>query len=351
MGEGAALGFFAPMLGRIGKAPDVFETLAPGLADRGHPVVTASSAPGRYRRAADQLGLLWRRRRWLDAAFVHLYTGPTFVVNDALSGLGRRTGVPLVGYLSGGGLPALVERHPRWAGRVLGRFDLLSAPSTYLAGAVAPLGLDVEVVPNPVDLSQFELRHRDAVSPRLLWMRTFHELYRPKLAVEVLAELHRRHPDARLTMAGQDDGLLGPTRARAAELGVADAVEFAGFLDPDRRRQALADHDVFLHTNRVDNMPVSLLQAGASGLPVVGMAVGGVPHLLADGREALLAPDDADLLGCRDGLVERVERLLDDPGLAAELSRAGRANAEAADLPVVLDRWEALLGGVVRRRH
>jgi glycosyltransferase involved in cell wall biosynthesis len=347
MGERTVLGFFAPLLGRSGKAPDVFEVLAPALVSRGYGAVSASSAPTRARRLVDQVRVLWRDRRHIDVVFIHVYTGPTFVVVDLLTRLGRRSGRPLVGYLSGGGIPDLIERHPRWASTVLGRFDLLSAPSGYLAGSVEAIGLSSEVVPNPVDITEFEFARRSPARARLLWMRTFHELYRPELAVEVLAALRAHHPDARLTMAGQDDGLLAPTRRLAERLGVADAVHFPGFIGPEARRRAFADHDVFLHTNRIDNMPLSLLQAGASGLPVVGMAVGGVPHLLADEREALLAPDSPDPATCRDGLVARVERVLADPSLAGRLSDAGREAAESARLPIVLDRWEELIAKLV----
>ena len=338
------LAFFAPMLGTTGKAPDVFETLATGLVGRGYPAVSASAAPGRFRRLVDQAGVLWSDRHRADVVFVHVYAGPTFLVVDLLTWLGARAGLPMVGYLSGGGIPDLIARRPRWAARVLSRCTVLSAPSTYLAGSVQALGLDAMVIPNPVDLEQFTFRRRSAVAPSLLWMRTFHELYRPGLAVEVLAALRRDHPEARLTMAGQDDGLLEPTRALAERLGVGEAVAFPGFLDPEARRQAFAEHDVFLHTNRIDNMPLSLLQAGASGLPVVGMSVGGVPHLLTDGHDALLVADHADR---RDALVAQLERLLAEPGLAGRLSDAGRSTAEAARLPVVLDRWEAVIAELV----
>jgi glycosyltransferase involved in cell wall biosynthesis len=336
------------MLGRSGKAPDVFEVLAPGLVGRGFGAVSASSAPGRYRRMTDQVRVLWGDRRRIDLVFIHVYGGPTFVVVDLLTRLARRSGRPTVGYLSGGSIPDLIAERPRWAGAVLGRFDLLNAPSTYLAEAVGRIGLSAEVVPNPVNLTDFPFTRRSPARPRLLWMRTFHDVYRPELAVEVLADVRRTHPDARLTMAGQDDGRLASTRDTARRLGVDDAVDFPGFIGADARAKALADHDVLLHTNRVDNMPVSLLQAGASGLVVVGMAVGGVPHLLADEHEALLAPD-GDPEVARHGLVERVLRVLGDADLAGQLSDAGRRAAERANLPVVLDRWEALVDTLVDR--
>ena len=76
---------------------------------------------------------------------------------------------------------------------------------------------------------------RTEARPALLWMRTFHEHYDPLLAVEVLARVCEVHPGATMTMGGADHGLLQATRDRAAELGVADRITFAGYLDPQAK--------------------------------------------------------------------------------------------------------------------
>jgi glycosyltransferase involved in cell wall biosynthesis len=266
--------------------------------------------------------------------FIHLYGGRSFAVNDLLSRLARRHSVPLVGYLSGGSIPDLAVRHPRWARQVLGRFDLLSAPSPYMSRFAESIGLRAEVTPNPIDLAAFPYRRRPVVAPRLLWMRGFEPNYHPELAVEVLARVRRSCPDATLTMAGRDRGLLAATQARARDLGVDAAVTFPGFLDPAARLAALADHDLFLHTNRVDNTPLSLIEAAGSGLAIVGTSVGGVPDLVEDGRHARLAPD-----GDADGLAAAVVELLTEPGVAVGLADAAHELVQGMSLERVLDIW------------
>jgi glycosyltransferase involved in cell wall biosynthesis len=225
--------------------------------------------------------------------------------------------------------------------RVLRRGRAWVAPSGFLAEPFRARGFDVRVIPNVVDLAEYPYRHRPAAAPRLLWMRTFHELYRPDLAVRTLALVRRSHPGATLTLAGQDKGLLGETRRLAAELGLEGAVRFAGFLDAEGKRREFAEHDVFLNTNRVDNAPVSVLEAAAFGLPVVSTNVGGIPHLLRDGDEALLVPE-----GDAGALASAVCRLLDEPGLAGRLSAAGRDVAERSAWARVRPLWEELLGRI-----
>jgi glycosyltransferase involved in cell wall biosynthesis len=300
----------------------------------------------RYARAADILRAVAAGRRGTEVVILHVFGGPSFVVEDAASRLAARLGHRLIGLMAGGGLPDFGARHPGWVRRVLARFDLLVAPSPYLVRWAEGLRLPVDavVIPDPLRLDGYPYRARSSLEPRLLWMRTFHEIYNPLMAVDVLAAL-RRSRDARdvtLTMAGQDKGLLDDARRRAAALGLAGAVRFPGFLGPADKRREFAAHDVFLNTNRIDNTPVSVVEAGAFGVPVVATDVGGIADLLRDGENALLVPD-----GDADAMAAAVDRLLDDPDLAARLSAGGRVLAEERDVEAVADRWEDAIGRVL----
>jgi glycosyltransferase involved in cell wall biosynthesis len=247
--------------------------------------------------------------------------------------------VPLVGVLAGGGLPELGRRRPRWVARVLGRFTHLVAPSEYLARwAREHTSTPVSVIPNPLDLDGYPYRRRPSVRPRLLWLRAYHDIYAPEVAVRAVAVLAQRYDDVALTMVGDDKGLRAPTAALVDDLGLGDRVTVGGFAGPDEKRRLLDDHDVFLNTSRVDNRPVSVVEAAGSGLCVVSTAVGGVPDLVEDGRSALLVPPDDPV-----AVAEAVARLVDEPALAAQVGDGGRAVAEAGGSEPVVAAWEALL--------
>jgi glycosyltransferase involved in cell wall biosynthesis len=277
-------------------------------------------------RAADMAVSVLRWRAQVDVVVLHVYSGRAFVTADLLAWEVRRMGLPLVMALHGGGLPAFSHRHPVWVARVLRRATHLVAPSAFMARHFANYARPVTVIPNTVRLEDYEYRERADLRPRLLWMRAFSDIYRPCLAIETLARLRTAVPDATLTMAGQPGPLLEPARALARRLGVADGVEFPGFLTPAAKRRAFREHDVFLVTTRVENAPVSVVEAAASGLPVVACRVGGLGDLLEDGRSGLLVDEPAELDGA-------VRRLLDDPSLAGTLSRSGRVLAETFDWP------------------
>jgi hypothetical protein len=322
------IGLIGPMLGsNPGWAVGQGEVLANLLARGGWDVLTSSSRINRWLRLADVATTPWRWRGRVDVLVLMVFSGPAFRLVEAASAAAFRLGMPMILWLHGGNLAEFASRNPERVRRVLARGRIVVAPSRFLA---EPFG--ARVIPNVVDLDQYPYRHRPRVAPRLLWMRTFHELYRPDLALRVLERL----PGATLTMAGQDKGLLAETRRRAEEMGL--DIRFPGFLDAEGKRREFAAHDVFLNTNRVDNAPVSVLEAAAFGLPVVSTDVGGIPCLVRDGEEALLVPE-----GDSEAMAAAVRRLLDEPGLAGRLSAAGREVAERSSWPRVKPLWEELL--------
>ena len=341
----ARLCFVGPMIGRNpGQVTTQAEIQADLFRAAGWSIRETSSAPNRWVRLLDTCSCLVRWRRSIDIVVLSVFSGPAFLVADIASVLARALRLPVVAVLHGGSLPEFEGRHPRWVRRVLARAKVVAAPSAYLAAKVRASSDRALVIPNVLDLDAYEFRLRTTPHPLLLWMRTFHPLYNPELAVRVLSRVRHDVPGATLTMAGQDKGHLDHTRQEAERLSVTSAVTFPGFLDAAQKREAMTANDIYLHTNRVDNAPVSVLEAAAAGLPIVATAVGGIPWLLDDERTALLVPDD-DV----DAMAAAVSRILTEPGLAERLSSEGRRLAEASSWPSVRAAWERvfqdLLGG------
>lgn len=335
--------FVGPMLGQNpGWVMSQGEIQAQLFATAGYPVRLTSTIPNRALRLLDTVKSLLAWRKETDLILLMVFSGPAFGMADISSLVARRLGIPLVLWLHGGNLPNFSAQHPAWVRRVLRRGELLVSPSGYLAHFFREWGLQVKVVPNVLHLEEYPYRHRQAVAPHLLWMRTFHDIYYPELALEVLAELRQTEPKARLTMAGQDKGLLSAVKALVTKKGLQEEVRFVGFLDLAGKQREFAAHDIFLNTNRVDNMPVSVVEAAACGLPVVATKVGGLPFLLQDEETGLLVENEDG-----PGMVRAVRRLVNDKGLAGRLSAQGRALAEQCAWPEVKTQWEELFAEVL----
>ena len=95
-----------------------------------------------------------------------------------------------------------------------------------------------------------------------------------------------------------------------------------------------ADADIYVQTPSIDNMPLSVLEAFASGLPVVSTGIGGVPAILTDGVHGLLVPDNDDA-----AVAAAVSRLLEDPAFARQLAAAGHASCATYAWPIVREGW------------
>lgn len=329
----------------IGRNPGFVTTQGERLSDRlgieGYSTMAVSSSTNRYIRLIEIVETIVRRRKKIDILFMHVFGGPSFVVEDIASLLGRCFRHRIVMVLHGGAIPEFIARFPKWGRRVLGRADVLVTPSPYLARALLPYGFQASIIPNTIELSLYEYIHRTRLAPRLFWMRSFHPAYNPLMAVRVLAALRQVVPDATLVMAGQDKGYELEVRKLVRDLKLNAAVRFAGFLDMNAKVREGNAADIFINTNRIDNMPVGIVEAAAMGLPVVSTAVGGVPDLLADGETGLLVPD-GDVVG----MVNAILRLLNNPDLASRLSQNGRRIAERSAWESVRIQWTEVINGL-----
>jgi glycosyltransferase involved in cell wall biosynthesis len=335
--------FLGPMVGRNpGFVVTQGERLSTHFEEAGYSVVASSSSPNRYRRLLEMVVTLLRMHRRIDVVIIHVYGGRSFVVEDITSWMARRLNHRLIMSLHGGAMPEFMTSFPRWSDRVLRRAHALSAPSEYLSRAVRARGFRCQVIPNVIDVGDYPYRLRRQLRPRLLWLRTFHEVYNPFMAVRVLARLRETHPDATLIMAGQDKGLQAATQRLASAMGVGAAVLFPGFLDLEGKIRAGQEADIFINTSRIDNMPVTVVEACAMGLPVVSVAVGGIRDLLRHEQTGLLVPDDDD-----DAMLAAIRRLLGEATLAEHLSSNARPLAERSEWDRVRLQWEHLFARVL----
>jgi len=321
----------------------VGEALAARLSSDGWATITTSAERRRVRRIADMVGTVWRRRADYDVAVVDVYSGAAFVWAEAVAATLRAARRPYVVTLHGGNLPAFAARWPRRVARLLRGAHTVTTPSMYLRDRLRHVRDDLLLVPNAIDLNSYRFRERTRAAPRLVWLRAFHRVYDPTLAVHAISRLRRTVPDVHLTMVGSDtgDGTRAATVQAVADAGLDAHVEIRDGVPKAQVPSVLGEADIFLNTSTIDNTPVSVIEAMACGLCVVSTSVGGMPFLLDDTRDGLLVPS-----GDAEAMAAAVERIVAQPSFAAGLSRCARAKVEAFDWSVVLPEWKAILARV-----
>jgi len=216
-------------------------------------------------------------------------------------------------------------------------------PSAFLVEVFRRHGRPAIAIANVVDLDRLPWRERTTLRPRFLSNRNLEPLYNVADVLRAFARIQAALPDAALTVVGQ-----GSERARLEalrdRLGLRQ-VTFVGAVPPEAMAAHYDAHDVYLNAPTIDNMPTSLVEAFACGLPVVTSDAGGIPHLVRQGDNGLMVPQ-----GDPDALADAALRLFREPQLAARLAATARRDVETRyTWPAVRPAWEALYASMSGR--
>jgi glycosyltransferase involved in cell wall biosynthesis len=218
------------------------------------------------------------------------------------------------------------------ARRVLKGTDRLVVPSGYLVDVLGEFGLSSQAIANIVDGSQFRFRVRRPLRPHLVCTRGFHPYYCIDLVVRAFAEVQKTFPDARLDLVGGGP-LETEIRNLVREMKLT-GVDFKGVAARNEIGRYYDEADIFINGSRLDNMPVSILEAFASGMPVVTTEPEGMGYLVEHERTGLLSPP-----GDAKALAQNVIRVMQDPALAELLVSEAQQEFQRYSWPVVREQW------------
>jgi L-malate glycosyltransferase len=286
---------------------------------------------------------LWRGLRDVDVAhiFSASYTSfllaplPAWLVARAL---GNKT---IINYRSGEARDHL--RRSQIARHLLSKTDRLVVPSGYLVDVFHEFGLEALVVPNVIDLSQFRYRVRRPVRPHLICTRGFHPYYGIDVVVRAFVEVQKVYPEARLDLVGE--GVLeSDIRSLVAEMNLAN-VNFLGIASRQEIGRFFDAADIFVNASNLDNMPVSVLEAFASGTSVATTEPEGMKYIVSHERTGLLSPP-----GDAFALAQNILRILKDPELAARVARNAFEESSRYSWTAVRDQWLRVYGDLMTDR-
>ena len=224
----------------------------------------------------------------------------------------------------------------RWATTVypiLRRIDKIVVPSDFLKEVFAKHGFDATPVANVVSQETFPFVRRETFRPKILVARMLEPLYNVGCAIRAFHLVQQQHPHAELTILGD-----GPQEAELRQL-VEDLelnnVTFAGRVPREGIASMYQEHDIFLNSSSIDNMPVSLLEAYSAGLAVVTTAAGGIPFIVRDREIGHLVPiNDHQALAGRIG-----ELLADQAGTQSMVDAAHDEANRRYRWKVVAQQW------------
>ena len=322
---------------------NVWQDLASHLQNSGYHILATSGKKNKVLRLLEMLWTIWQQKKEYDFAQVDVFSGPAFLWAFLSGKLLKRIKKPFILTLHGGNLPDFSKQHPGEVRWLLSQAVAVTVPSRYLQAAMQTYRHDLRLIPNALDTSKYPYIERSNPQPTLVWLRAFHEIYHPEMAIEVLEQLKDEFPQIKLTMTGPDkkDGSLQKTLDLGVQLNLQDHVSFPGATSKSDVPARLNEGDIFLNTTNFDNTPISVMEAMACGLCIVSTNVGGIPYLLEDGVDALLVPPNDP-----EAMAAAVKRIITEPGLAEKLSGNARKEVEQFDWSIILPQWENLISRV-----
>ena len=223
---------------------------------------------------------------------------------------------------------------------------VIAGSESVRAFAVSSLGAPASrthVVHCGIDIEAFTPRERPPIreaadARRLVTVGRLVQRKGHAVALAALAGVARARPDVELVIVGD-----GPERAAlerlAAAAGLSRHVSFAGTVWPTR--EVLRGADLFLFPSLDEPQGLALLEAAASGVPIVASRTGGIPEMVDESSAVLVPPGDAEALG------SAVVRLLADPARRRALAAAAGRRVHRFDIRAVARRYEAVYAGLI----
>lgn len=204
-------------------------------------------------------------------------------------------------------------------------------PSDYLVDVLATFGIAARTIFNFVDVESIPYRKRMALKPKFLSNRNLEPMYNVACVLRAFARIQREFPEAELVVAGFGSQ-REPLERLAADLGLRNTT-FVGRISPEAMAEYYDQVDLFLNGSDIDNMPLSIMDSFAAGVPVVSTNAGGIPYLVRNGETGLLVDQGND-----EALAAATLRLLRDDALALRIGDAAR------DECVTRFTWKAVRG-------
>jgi len=323
-----------------GKTATTIETLGKLLQDDGFDVRLTSNKKNKILRMIDMLWTVFKYRKKITTVLIDTYSTSNFYYAYLVSKLCILLKIKYIPILHGGNLEERLKNSKGKSDAIFKNAVVNVCPSLFLKTIFSKYGYTNLIhIPNNIELADYPFKKREKVHAKLLWVRSFAEIYNPQLAVQVLHGLKAKGIEATLCMVGPEkDDSFQKTKTLASALNV--DVKFTGKLSKHDWISRSTNYDIFMNTTNFDNTPISLLEAMALGMPIVSTNVGGIPYLLEDQKDGLLvAPNDVS------GMVDAIESLVNSPELVQKITQEARSKAEQFNWEVVKVLWKVLLGG------
>ena len=308
------------------------------LCAEGYEVTYSSQKKNKIIRFCDMVTSFFKYYSKTDIVLIDTYSTLNFYYALVISQLCRIVKKPYIPILHGGNLPSRLKTNKFYSKLIFNNAKVNIAPSLYLTNIFREYGhKNVVFIPNAINVEDYPISNRGNNIICLLWVRSFAKIYNPNLAIKVLGNLKNKGYKAELCMIGPDsDGSFELTRQLANKLQL--KVKFTGKLTKNEWHKLSEDYNVFINTTNFDNMPVSVVEAMALGLPVVSTNVGGMAYLINNQKDGILVNREDE-----EAMAKAILELFSNDKLKQTIIQNARKKVENFDWKIVKQQWIRIL--------
>jgi glycosyltransferase involved in cell wall biosynthesis len=197
---------------------------------------------------------------------------------------------------------------------------------------------EVSVIPNGISLEKFKVssRYKKESTRTVIFVGRLHPVKGIQYLIEAMTIVHQKMPDTKLIIVG-DGAERSRLEKHVKELDLNDCIQFAGKVPQERIPEFMHQADIFVLPSLSEGFPSVLLEAMASGLPVIATSVGGIPELIDEGINGFLVnikrPDE---------IADRILTLMQNDDIRKEMSANNREKAELFTWDMVADKVEMI---------
>ncbi len=261
----------------------------------------------------------------------HLFTMPAVWI-------AKLRGVPTVINYRGGEAEKFFSQSFKYVKPTLNACSSIVVPSRFLEEVFSKRDVTTQIIANIIDLDRFNSTNNKSqqFTPHILVTRNLELIYDNETAIKAFNEILATYPKAGLTIAGTGPELEN-LQSLVEHLGLTQQVNFTGRVDTQQMPALYQSADIMLNPSRVDNMPNSILEALASGVPVVSTNVGGIPYMVEHDNSALLVgPEDYM------AMANAIRKVLEDKQYQQNLVNSGLALVQQFAWSEVSKHWLSL---------
>ena len=302
-------------------------------------MITASDKKNKGLRFLHMNYVFWCNYRKVSLLFIDVYSTKAFYFALYFSIISKILSLKYIPIIHGGNIESRIKK-TRWLTNfIFKNADVSIAPSIFVFNIFKKNNYSIRYIPNCIDFSYYKFKIREKIRPRIFWLRAFHGIYNPEMAIYVLKDLCEFYSNASLTMVGADkDGSLKKCKEISKKYNLNHKVKFFGYLKKFEWIEKAKKHDIFINTSKIDNMPVSIIEMMALGLPIISTNVGGIPFILESHKNSLLVRSN-DIKN----MSMKIKYLIENHSIATTLSINALHDSKKFSTDLVIPEWVKII--------